>query len=182
MMHNIKSGFIAAMERAGVSIDVSSNKGGHPIADGKIYRADSFGHKARNKKYVWYFLHIGDWGAYGEFGDHKLGIKDTWKYREKHTKLTDKERSELQKATDAARKAHAQHVALLHRNAANVAKILLSDKYSCDANHIHPYLFAKKLIPTKGIRQIVKETSYIIDLDEEKRRTHLGTHRLWVIL
>ncbi|ADP71270.1 hypothetical protein Rvan_2042 [Rhodomicrobium vannielii ATCC 17100] len=173
---DIKEAFLAAMRASGVHMDCASARGGHPIADGKLKRADSTG-KGRRRKYdIWYILHA-DERPVGEFGDYKHDIRDRWIAGKDLKQLSDAEKAAYQQRIAEIRRERETYQAMLSANAAKAAALLLSG--SCSAGFKvaagHPYLAKKKLPAFPGARVLTKDVRYVIDPEIGEQTVSAGT-------
>lgn len=158
--------FLDAMRSAGVNIDTASNKGGHPIADGKLHRAAALGKKSKRNLHVWYILYVDD-PASGAFGDYQAGISDTWTAK-RGSQMTPEEKAALKKRMQDAQRERAEDLARVNAEAANAAEAILANcgKASPD----HAYLARKDLPPFPGLRQLKSDVRYTIDGEEKRAR------------
>ncbi|ADP70732.1 hypothetical protein Rvan_1477 [Rhodomicrobium vannielii ATCC 17100] len=172
---DIKEAFLAAMRASGVHMDCASNRGGHPIADGKIQRADSTG-KGRRRKYdIWYILHA-DERPVGEFGDYKHDIRDTWIAGKDLKQLSDAEKAAYQQRFAEIRRERETYQAMLSANAAKAAALLLSGDCSTSVKPKgHPYLAKKGLPAFPGARVLTKDVRYVIDPEIGEQTVSAGT-------
>ncbi|GGD19939.1 toprim domain-containing protein [Aureimonas glaciei] len=156
--------FLDAMRSAGIRMDTA---GGHPIADGKLHRANSLDPKRKGKKDIYYVLHL-DHPASGHFGDFKLGIEDTWTAK-RPTAMTAAERSILRERIDRERADRAEDTRIGYEMAAAAATTLMTA--STKANPEHPYLARKSLPVFPGLRQLKENVRYQIHDKEKPNRT-----------
>lgn len=161
----IVSEFLNAMRSAGVNIDTGSCGGGHPVADGKVHRADAIGQP--RKKHVWYVLHL-DAPSSGAFGDYKLGIQDTWTIKKDVKSLTAEERAALKSRMEETKRQRAEEREKLNAEAAEVASRLVTA--SVKAQPDHGYLTKKGLPVFPGLRLLSKSVKYSIDGEEKTAR------------
>lgn len=173
-MHEIESQFLDAMRSAGIQLDTSSAGGRHPIADGKVHRADSIGYKTRGKKHIWYVLHA-DKPPSGAYGDYKLGIEGKWTAGREQAEMSREERAQLKKRMEETARERASYTKLLNDNAASVAKNLLGKANSIRARADHPYLAAKNLPAFPGLRRLTHDVKYIIDPEEDEKTARSGS-------
>lgn len=157
--------FLEAMRAAGVNIDTGSNKGSHPIADGKVHRADAIGQK--NKKHVWYVLHV-DHPASGAFGDYKSGIQDTWTVTKDLKHLSKEERATIAARIEQNKREREAEQKALHAEAAIASTGIMALAKKPDPEHAY---LAKKGLPIfPGLRQLFEDFRYKIDGDQKTAR------------
>ncbi|MER9506005.1 hypothetical protein [Mesorhizobium sp. M0579] len=164
--------FIEAMRSAGVHLDTSNARGSsHPIADGKIHRANAQGKKQAKNQHVWYVLHL-DSPASGAFGDLQTGVQDTWTEKRPST-MTAAERSALKQRMIDTQRQREEERAALHAAAAAAAALIMAETEKAPASH--PYLARKGLPPFPGLRRLKKSVRYVIDPEEEPRTARAGS-------
>lgn len=161
---DIAGDFLAAMRSAGVDMDTASNKGGHPIADGKLHRATALNKRSKRNLHVWYVLYP-DAPASGAFGDYQLGISDTWTAKKPDT-MSDEERRALKKRMEQARREREEDQKRIHAEAATAAEKILAS--TTKAKPDHPYLANKNLPPFPGLRQLSGDVTYKVDGETKK--------------
>lgn len=168
---DIAEGFLSAMASAGVNIDRSSRGGPHPIADGKMHRADALGKKTKRNAHVWYVLYLDGALPAGAFGDHQLGIEDTWSAK-KPSSMTAEEKRDLK---ERMKKAAAEKEAArnrMHAHAADQAAIVLKATGKAPADH--PYLAKKGLPVFPGLRVMKSDVRYTVADEEEPKTARAG--------
>lgn len=158
--------FLAAMRSAGVNMDTGSKGGPHPIADGKLHRADAEGKRAKKNAHVWYVLHL-DGVPSGAFADLALGIQDTWSAK-KPSSMTPAEKQALKDRMRETARLRKEAQAKLNAAAAEAAALIL--KATVKATPEHPYLAKKGLPAFPGLRLLNQAVKYVIDPEEEKPR------------
>jgi putative DNA primase/helicase len=153
------------MRAAGVNMDTGSNKGGHPIADGKVHRADAMGQK--NKRHVWYVLHI-DHPASGAFGDLKSGVQDTWTVTKDLKALSKEERATIAARIDQNKREREAELKALNAEAAEVSVRLFAAARKPVPEHAY---IAKKGLPIfPGLKQLFEDFKYKIDGEAKTAR------------
>jgi putative DNA primase/helicase len=162
--------FLNAMRAAGVQLDTSSPKGPHPLADGKLHRANALGKKNKKNMHVWYTLHL-DGVPAGAFGDLAAGIEDTWCAKKPST-MTDQERRDLRDRMKRAAQERAEAQAELNKAAAVAAGLIMKATGKAQADHAY---LAKKGLPVfPGLRLIKENVRYVIDPEEETKVARAG--------
>ncbi len=164
--------FLDAMASAGVHMDLKSPKGPHPVADGKLHRANALGKKNKSNQHIWYVLHV-DEPASGAFGDLAAGLDETWTAGRSLTVMTPAERAVLRDRMAATRREREAETAALHAAAATAATAIM--KASKAADPAHPYLAKKGLPPFPGLRQLAANVSYVIEDGEPPRTARAGS-------
>lgn len=168
---DIVEAFLSAMASAGVNIDRSSRGGPHPVADGKMHRADALGKKSKRNAHVWYILHVDGLVPAGAFGDHQAGIEDTWSAK-KPSSMTAEEKRDLK---DRMKKAAAEKEAArnrMHAHAADQAASVLKATGKAPADH--PYLAKKGLPVFPGLRVLKSDVRYTVADEEEPKIARAG--------
>lgn len=163
--------FLDAMRSAGVHMDTASKGGPHPIADGKVHRADSQGKKRARNQHVWYVLHL-DSPASGAFGDLQSGVQDTWTEK-RPSKMTPAERAALKQRMVDTQRQRDEERAAMHAAAAAAAALIMAATTKADAGH--PYLARKGLKPFPGLRRLKENVRYTIDPAEDPRTARAGS-------
>ncbi|PBB30593.1 toprim domain-containing protein [Mesorhizobium sp. WSM3882] len=164
--------FLEAMRSAGVHMDTSNSRGAsHPIADGKVHRANAQGKKKARNQHVWYVLHL-DTPASGAFGDLQTGIQDTWTEKRPST-MTAAERAELKKRMAETQKQREEERATLNAAAAAAAGLIMAWTEKAPASH--PYLAKKGLPPFPGLRRLKQNVKYVVDPEEDPRTARAGS-------
>lgn len=167
---NVVADFLAAMQAAGVHIDIGSPKGPHPVADGELHRANALGKKTKKNMHIWYVLHL-DGVPAGAFADMQLGIEDTWTAK-KPSMMTPEEKTALKDRMKETARRRAEAQAKLHAAAAEAAGLIM--KATGKATPDHAYLAKKGLPVFPGLRVLKSNVSYIIDPDEEAKTARAG--------
>ncbi|SDP55339.1 putative DNA primase/helicase [Phyllobacterium sp. YR620] len=162
---DIVNSFLDAMRAAGVNMDTGSNKGGHPIADGKVHRADAIGQ--RNKRHIWYVLHA-DHPASGAFGDLKLGVQDTWTVTKVLKQLSKEERKVIADRIERNKREREAEQKALNAEAAEVSARL----YTAAKKPVpdHPYIAKKGLPIFPGLKQLFEDFKYKVDGEPKTAR------------
>ncbi|MBZ9821922.1 hypothetical protein [Mesorhizobium sp. CA4] len=164
--------FLDAMRSAGVHMDTANARGAsHPIADGKVHRANAQGKKKARNQHVWYVLHL-DTPASGAFGDLQTGIQDTWTEKRPST-MTAAERAELKKRMAETQRQREEERAALNAAAAAAAGLIMAATEKAPASH--PYLAKKGLPPFPGLRRLKQNVKYTIEPDEDPRTARAGS-------
>lgn len=166
--------FLDAMKAAGVHIDTASPKGPHPVADGRLHRANALGKKSKKNSHVWYVLHLAERDgeiAAGAFGDYQLGIEDTW-CAKRPSSMTAEEKSNLKQRMVDTRKQREEEQAALHAAARVAATAIM--KATAKAEPDHPYLAKKGLPVFPGLRVLKENVRYVIDPEEEAKVVRAG--------
>lgn len=158
------------MRSAGVDIDTTSKGGPHPIADGRMHRADALGKKQKRNSHVFYILHMDNIPA-GAFGDLQAGIEDTW-CAKKPTTMTAEEKRDLKDKMKKAAAAKAEATAKMHAHAADQATAVLKATGKAPADH--PYLAKKGLPVFPGLRIVKQNTKYTVFDEEEAKQARAG--------
>jgi len=170
---DIKEAFLAAMRASGVHMDCASNRGGHPIADGELHRADSTDKGGRSKKHIWYVLHA-DEPPSGTFGHFKLGIQDNWTGGRSIKEMTPAERAAIKQRLDDAKRQREEYAARMAAAAAEVAACLMAKENSEEVKE-HPYLAEKGLPAFLGARVLTRDVRYEIDPERGQETARKGT-------
>ncbi|MER9706066.1 hypothetical protein NKJ10_17725 [Mesorhizobium sp. M0204] len=164
--------FIEAMRSAGVYLDTASARGSsHPVADGKIHRANAQGKKQAKNQHIWYVLHL-DSPASGAFGDLQTGVQDTWTEKRPST-MTPAERAALKQRMVETQRLRDEERAALHAAATAAATLIMAATEKAPATH--PYLAKKGLPPFPGLRHLKTNVRYVIDPEEEPRTARAGS-------
>jgi putative DNA primase/helicase len=166
--------FLGAMAAAGVHIDTASPKGPHPVADGRLHRANAIGKKSKKNSHVWYVLHLAEREgeiAAGAFGDYQLGIEDTW-CAKRPSSMTAEEKSNLKQRMSDTRKQREEEQAALHAAARVAATAIM--KATAKADPAHAYLAKKGLPVFPGLRVLKENVKYVIDPEEEPKTARAG--------
>ncbi|TIX25049.1 MAG: hypothetical protein E5V37_27630, partial [Mesorhizobium sp.] len=164
--------FLDAMRSAGVHMDTANSRGAsHPIADGKVHRANAQGKKKARNQHVWYVLHL-DTPASGAFGDLQTGIQDTWTEK-RPSAMTAAERAELKKRMAETQRQREEERAALNAAAAAAAGLIMASTEKAPASH--PYLAKKGLPPFPGLRRLKQNVKYTIEPDEDPRTARAGS-------
>lgn len=164
--------FIEAMRSAGVHIDTANARGSpHPIADGKIHRANAQGKAKSRNQHVWYVLHL-DFPASGAFGDLQTGVQDTWTEKQPSA-MTAAERSALKQRMIDTQCQRDEERAALNAAAAAAAALIMAETDKAPASH--PYLARKGLPSFAGLRRLKKDVRYTIDPEEAPRTARAGS-------
>ncbi|TJV68592.1 MAG: toprim domain-containing protein [Mesorhizobium sp.] len=164
--------FLDAMRSAGVHMDTANSRGAsHPIADGKVHRANAQGKKKARNQHVWYVLHL-DTPASGAFGDLQTGIQDTWTEK-RPSAMTAAERAELKKRMAETQRQREEERAALNAAAAAAAGLIMAATEKAPASH--PYLSKKALPPFPGLRRLKQNVKYTIEPDEDPRTARAGS-------
>jgi len=171
---DIKEAFLAAMRASGVHMDCASNRGGHPIADGELHRADSTDKGGRSKKHIWYVLHA-DEPPSGAFGHYKLGIQDTWTGGRSIKEMTTAERAAIKQRLDDARRQREEYAARMAALAADVSARMMTKENSAPVTDEHPYLAKKGLPAFPGARVLTRDVRYEIDPEDGQKTASKGT-------
>ncbi|PYE34679.1 phage/plasmid primase-like uncharacterized protein [Rhizobium sp. PP-WC-1G-195] len=158
------------MASAGVHLDRGSARGPHPIADGKLHRADATGKKVKKNSHVWYVLHA-DGVAAGAFGDYAAGIEDTW-CAKKPSSMTDEERRALKDRMKETQRLRAEELAEMQAAAREAAAVIM--KATGKASLDHAYLSRKGLPVFAGLRVIKENVRYSLPGDEKPRVAYAG--------
>ncbi|RVD02753.1 toprim domain-containing protein, partial [Mesorhizobium sp. M2A.F.Ca.ET.029.05.1.1] len=143
----------------------------HPIADGKVHRANAQGKKKARNQHVWYVLHL-DTPASGAFGDLQTGIQDTWTEK-RPSAMTAAERAELKKRMAETQRQREEERAALNAAAAAAAGLIMASTEKAPASH--PYLAKKGLPPFPGLRRLKQNVKYTIEPDEDPRTARAGS-------
>ncbi|MCW1412173.1 toprim domain-containing protein [Rhizobium sp. 1AS11] len=162
--------FLGAMKAAGIQLDTGSPKGPHPVADGKLHRANALGKKTKKNMHVWYTLHL-DGVPAGAFGDLAAGIEDTW-CAKKPSLMTDEERRALRDRMKRASQERAEQQAAMNKAAAEAAGLIMKATGKAPADH--PYLAKKGLPVFPGLRVLKENVRYTIDPEEEPKTARAG--------
>ncbi|WP_127075983.1 toprim domain-containing protein [Rhodomicrobium lacus] len=170
---DIKEAFLAAMRASGVHMDCASNRGGHPIADGVLHRADSTDKGGQKKRHVWYVLHV-DEPPSGTFGHFKLGIQDNWTGGRSIKEMTPAERAAIKQRLDDARRQREEYAARMAVAAADVAARMMTKENSVPVKE-HPYLAEKGLPAFPGARVLMRDVCYVIDPERGQETARKGT-------
>ncbi|MFS2175641.1 toprim domain-containing protein [Rhizobium pisi] len=171
---DVAADFLAAMKAAGVHLDTGSPKGPHPVADGKLHRANALGKKTKKNMHVWYVLHLAEVAGEvpaGAFGDYQLGIEDTW-CAKKPSALTPEERASLRDRMKRASQERAEQQAAMNKAAAAAAGLIMKATTKAPADH--PYLAKKGLPVFPGLRILKENVRYVIDPEEEPKTARAG--------
>lgn len=129
------------------------------IGGGRLYHFHIEGDK-HNSKNGWY-VYYEDFNPAGAFGSLKSGIKKKWSAKN-YTKMNYAAREELNRKIKAAKKLQEEFRALVHQNAAILAKNIYYNCSSVDSNH--PYLLHKCIKPFHAHQQGKRLVLPIIDL------------------
>lgn len=168
---DILEGFVDAMVSAGVNIDRSSRGGPHPIADGKMHRADALGKKTKRNAHVWYILHSDGLVPAGAFGDHQAGIEDTWSAKTPSSMTVEEKRDLKERMKKAAAEKEAARNRM-HAHAADQAASVLKATGKAPADH--PYLAKKGLPVFPGLRVMKSDVRYTVADEEEPKIARAG--------
>lgn len=164
--------FIDAMRSAGVYLDTANSRGSaHPIADGKVHRANATGKKKAKNQHVWYVLHL-DTPASGAFGDLQTGVQDTWTEK-RPSAMTPAERAALKKRMEETQRQREEERAALNAAATAAATAIMAATEK--APPTHAYLARKGLPPFPGLRHLKTNVRYVIDPEEDARTARAGS-------
>ncbi|RWC28130.1 MAG: toprim domain-containing protein [Mesorhizobium sp.] len=164
--------FIEAMRSAGVYLDTATARGSsHPIADGKIHRANAQGKAKAKNQHIWYVLHL-DSPASGAFGDLQTGVQDTWTEKRPST-MTPAERAALKQRMVDTQRQRDEERAALHAAATAAATAIMASTEKAPATHA--YLARKRLPPFPGLRHLKTNVRYVIDPEEDARTARAGS-------
>ncbi|MCZ7857066.1 toprim domain-containing protein [Agrobacterium salinitolerans] len=163
--------FVAAMASAGVHMDRASRGGPHPIADGKMHRADALGKKSKRNAHVWYVLYLDGALPAGAFGDHQAGIEDTWSAK-KPSSMTAEEKRDLKDRMKKAAAAKEEARNKMHAHASDQAAGVL--KATGKAVVDHAYLAKKGLPVFPGLRVLRSDVRYTVADEEEPKTARAG--------
>ncbi|RWQ35809.1 MAG: toprim domain-containing protein [Mesorhizobium sp.] len=164
--------FIEAMRSAGVYLDTANTRGSsHPIADGKIHRANAQGKAKAKNQHIWYVLHL-DSPASGAFGDLQSGVQDTWTEKRPST-MTPAERAALKQRMVDTQRQRDEERAALHAAATAAATAIMAATEKAPATHA--YLAKKRLPPFPGLRHLKTNVRYVIDPEEDTRTARAGS-------
>ncbi|RWB72952.1 MAG: toprim domain-containing protein [Mesorhizobium sp.] len=164
--------FLDAMRSAGVHMDTANSRGAsHPIADGKVHRANAQGKKKARNQHVWYVLHL-DTPASGAFGDLQTGVQDTWTEK-RPSSMTPAERAALKQRMADTQRQREEERAALNAAAAAAAGLIMASTDKAPASH--PYLAKKGLPPFPGLRRLKQNVKYVVDPEEDPRTARAGS-------
>lgn len=164
--------FIEAMRSAGVYLDIANARGAsHPIADGKIHRANATGKAKAKNQHIWYVYHP-DSPASGAFGDLQTGVQDTWTEK-RPSSMTPAERAALKQRMVDTQRLRDEERAALQAAATAAATAIMAQTEKAPATHA--YLARKRLPPFPGLRHLKTNVRYVIDPEEDPRVARAGS-------